>query len=309
MLTTRPHLTTLRPSPSTVSYTVSTASPRQTIPAQCLHYFLLLCRILTGLATLLVLCTKATTATPPPPLAPLSEHLARFPWVQVGPLAFTSLFLVFRRFHTGKIYIYHLSHPPTHTHSLFLAKKKKKERKKKYNARNPLPGPPIILLNPPLINNGVSFFFGLNRRIPPDAPHPRHSNQHPLLLLPPPERHALHTDVSDPRHLHPRGLQGVRSEVLPRGGGGGGGGGCGCVSGEWLLIHGGGEWGPGLSGWVVGGEAEADDGSRCRICYQGEGLWRRCGGGRGSACMSRKDDGMDSCLVILRNEIHGMMPK
>ncbi|KAF6239258.1 hypothetical protein HO173_002519 [Letharia columbiana] len=102
MLTTPPHLTTLRPSPSTVSYTVSTASPRQTFPSQFLHYFLLLQRILLGLATLLVLYAK-TSNPPSPPLAPLSEHLARFPWVQVGPLAFTSLFLVFRRFHTESL--------------------------------------------------------------------------------------------------------------------------------------------------------------------------------------------------------------
>lgn len=101
MLTTRPRLSTLRPSPSTVSYTVSTASPRQTFPSQLLHYFLLLQRILTGLVTLLVLCAKAFDDNIPLLLAPLSDYLLRLPWVQVGPLAFASLFLVFRRFHTG----------------------------------------------------------------------------------------------------------------------------------------------------------------------------------------------------------------
>lgn len=101
MLTTRPHLTTLRPSPSTVAYTVSTASPRQTYPTQFLHYFLLLHRILIGLITLLVLYAKEFGDTTSPLLAPLSDYLAKFPWAQIGPLAFTSLFLVFRRFHTG----------------------------------------------------------------------------------------------------------------------------------------------------------------------------------------------------------------
>ena len=28
----------------------------------------------------------------------------------------------------------------------------------------------------------------------------------------------------------------------------------------------------------------------CRIYYRAERLWRKCGGGRGSACMSRKGD-------------------
>lgn len=105
MLTTPPHLTTLRPSPSTVSYTVSTASPRQTFPSQFLHYFLLLHRILLGLSTLLVLYAKTTTldidTSLIPLLVPLSDYLGGYPWVQVGPLAFTSLFVVFRRFHTG----------------------------------------------------------------------------------------------------------------------------------------------------------------------------------------------------------------
>ena len=100
MLTTRPHLSTFRPSPSTVSYTVSTASPRQTFASHFLHYFLLLARILIGLATLLVLFTKAFEPSSPQ-LTSLSTYLTKYPWVQVGPLAFTALFLVIRRFHTG----------------------------------------------------------------------------------------------------------------------------------------------------------------------------------------------------------------
>lgn len=100
MLTTRPHLTTLRPSPTTVSHTASTASPRQTFPSQFLHYVLLLLRLLLALATLLVLCAKLSNTTLAQ-LPPLSEILSRYPWVQVGPLAFASLFLVFRRFHAG----------------------------------------------------------------------------------------------------------------------------------------------------------------------------------------------------------------
>lgn len=106
MLSTRPHLTTLRPSPSTVSYTVSSASPRQTLPSRLLHYLGLLFRMLLGFATLLALSAKGFDTSSAPsffrPLVPLSEYLAEYPWVQIAPLALTSLFLVFRRFHTGK---------------------------------------------------------------------------------------------------------------------------------------------------------------------------------------------------------------
>lgn len=102
MLTTRPHLTTLRPSPSTVSYTVSTASPRQTLLSQCLHYFLLLHRLLLGLITLLTLYARAYGANSRVPLlAHFSDRVGRYPWVQVGPLCCASLFLVLRRWHTG----------------------------------------------------------------------------------------------------------------------------------------------------------------------------------------------------------------
>ena len=98
---TRPHLTTFRPSPSTVSYTVSTASPRQTFPSQFLHHCLLLLRILLGFATLTTLGAKFFNNPSFPLLASLSAYLAAFSWLQIAPLAFTSLFLVFRRFHTG----------------------------------------------------------------------------------------------------------------------------------------------------------------------------------------------------------------
>lgn len=145
MPTTRPHLTTLRPSPSTVSYTVSSAFPRQTFPSRFLRYVLLLHRILLGLVTLLVLCAKAFESIPSL-LAPLSEYLSRVPWVQVGPLASASLFLVFRRFHTGIFFA-----------MIFLASK--------------LPSVSFPAVYHPLIS-----FFSINRRIPPDAPHPRHPN-------------------------------------------------------------------------------------------------------------------------------------
>lgn len=60
-------------------------------------------------------------------------------------------------------------------------------------------------------------------------------------------------------------------------------------------------------------KSDADDGSWCRICYLVERLWRRCGGGQGSACMSRKDDGsaagLDLRLELQCDEFHGTMSR
>ena len=115
MLTTRPYLNTFRPSPSTVSYTVSTASPRQTFPSQLLHHCILLLRILLGFATITILGAKFFNNPPLPLLAPLSVYLETFSWLQIAPLAFTSLFFVFRRFHTGELFEFQYAPP-----SLFL---------------------------------------------------------------------------------------------------------------------------------------------------------------------------------------------
>ncbi|KAM0796698.1 GPI-GlcNAc transferase complex, PIG-H component-domain-containing protein [Usnea florida] len=96
MLTTRPHLTTFRPSPSTVSYTVSTASPRQTFPSHLLHHCILLLRILLGFATVTILGAKFFNNAPLPLLAPLSAYLETFSWLQTAPLAFTKSLLTLR---------------------------------------------------------------------------------------------------------------------------------------------------------------------------------------------------------------------
>lgn len=166
MLSTRPHLTTLRPSPSTTSYTVSTASPRHTLASHLLHQLLLLLRILLGLSTSLLLYTKLLPPSPPALLAPLSAYLSSYPWTRIAPLAFTILFLVFRRYHTGEQLI----------PSILFSQRK----------------------TPRKLTSKIT-----NRRKPPDPPHPRHPNQHPLVLVPPPRLHPLHPHLSDPRHLHP----------------------------------------------------------------------------------------------------------
>lgn len=102
MLTTRPHLTTLRPSPTTISYTVSTASRRETLRSKLFHHILLSLRIILGLATLAVLLAKSLDDFHYM-LNSWLEYIDKAPWSHVGPLSFASFFLVFRRFHTGML--------------------------------------------------------------------------------------------------------------------------------------------------------------------------------------------------------------
>ncbi len=101
MLTARPHLSTHRPSPTTVAYTVSNASLRQTLTSQSLHYILLLLRVLLGLSTLLVLY-MGIFDTPHQFLTPISDYFADVPFSHIAALSFVSLFVVFRRFYTGE---------------------------------------------------------------------------------------------------------------------------------------------------------------------------------------------------------------
>jgi len=100
MLAPRPHLSIHRPSPTTVAFTVSTASLRKTLTSHLLHYTLLFLRLLLGLSTLLVLYIS-TIETPIQILKPLSDYIADVPFSHIAALSFVSLFIVFRRFYTG----------------------------------------------------------------------------------------------------------------------------------------------------------------------------------------------------------------
>ena len=108
MLTTRPHLTTFRPSPTTVSYTVSTTSlPSESFTfAHATHWFLLSLRVLVGVSAVWVLLARY--------YHPVEEEAARFglvergllldggvPWIYLAPSALGVLVLVLRRFGTG----------------------------------------------------------------------------------------------------------------------------------------------------------------------------------------------------------------
>ena len=100
MLNTRPHLTTLRPSPTTVSFTVSTSLPPQSFAASITHWFLLALRILIGILVILVHLAKYLDPAPSV-LAFLSDRLNTISWLQIGVASSITLYLVFLRFHTG----------------------------------------------------------------------------------------------------------------------------------------------------------------------------------------------------------------
>ena len=148
MLTTRPHLTSLRPSPTTASFTVSTASRNKTLPSQVLRHLLFTLRILLGLATTIVLLAKSWGGFHYLPTF-LSDYIETAPWSHIGPLSFASLFFVFRRFHTGISFLEFATY--------------------------------CELCTICLPNADMRFY----RRISPDPSLSRHPDQYPIELLPP----------------------------------------------------------------------------------------------------------------------------
>lgn len=100
MLSTRPHLTTLRPSPTTVSFTVSTSLAPQSLASSISHWLLLGLRIFIGILVTLVHLAKYLDPAPTI-LAFLSDRLDRIPWLHIGIASSITIYLVFLRFHTG----------------------------------------------------------------------------------------------------------------------------------------------------------------------------------------------------------------
>lgn len=98
MVSIRPHFAVVRPSPTTVSYTVSTTSPHRSLTAHCLKWFSLALRGLLAVLTLLIIAAKYSDQAPPSLLA-LSRTLKPVPWLYVGIGCAVALVLVFRRFH------------------------------------------------------------------------------------------------------------------------------------------------------------------------------------------------------------------
>ena len=100
MLTTRPYLTTFRPSPTTVQFTVSTTLRPQTLASHASHVLLLAIRIVLGFLTVFVLVAKYLGSAPAFPTF-LSDSLGAVTWVYIVPISIAILFLVLRRFQTG----------------------------------------------------------------------------------------------------------------------------------------------------------------------------------------------------------------
>lgn len=107
-------LRTLQPTPSTVSYTVSTRPAQKKVIASLAHYAGLLFRVAVGLATVLFLWVKwsvtfeKSTSTLGWVLgdryvAQLLQLGAVCQWRYLGPAAAFILFLVFRRNYTGTV--------------------------------------------------------------------------------------------------------------------------------------------------------------------------------------------------------------
>ena len=109
----RPRLSTLSPSLTTVSFTVTTARPHDTLPTVAFHGLLFLLRMIVGLAACVMIYTKAFESdSTPASLIQIADYVKATPWSYLGPLVSASLFLVFRRFYTG------IAHPTALSHCL-----------------------------------------------------------------------------------------------------------------------------------------------------------------------------------------------
>ena len=112
----RPHLTILRPSSTTVSFTVSTSSPSQSFASLVTIWLLSGLRVLLAALTLLILAAKYLHLHSSY-LACIFNGLDLVPWPYVCTSAAVALFLVFRRFHTGMLS--NNNHPTSNYYDLF----------------------------------------------------------------------------------------------------------------------------------------------------------------------------------------------
>lgn len=95
----RCHLTIKAPSLCAVEYTVSTASPPESIRSHLLHYLAILTRIVIGLSVFCALLEKL--AITPSVLRFQRDFGKEVPWSRFGPAAALVLFAVLRRWYTG----------------------------------------------------------------------------------------------------------------------------------------------------------------------------------------------------------------
>lgn len=107
------HLTILRPSPTTISYTLSTRSPNTWH-----HTFTFLLRCILFFTAVLVCLFRAEHLVPmiiPPGWVRVEvgasgsvviEWIRGLSWMIVGPVAGVGFFVVFRRFHVGEFFLF-----------------------------------------------------------------------------------------------------------------------------------------------------------------------------------------------------------
>ena len=107
-----PTLRTLKPTPSTVSFTVSTRPERKTVPATLKHWISILIRILFGVAVLLLLWVKWRVSCVQSidvllrilggrQTALMLQIVGQYQWRYMIPGAVAVLFTVVRRGYTG----------------------------------------------------------------------------------------------------------------------------------------------------------------------------------------------------------------
>jgi hypothetical protein len=160
-------LRSLRPTPSTVSYTVSTRQQSRSLPARLAFYIGIAVRILIGISALVLLWTKWRVSSVKSTAVllwlcggtgeeALVELAQRLEWQYLAPGALLVFYLVLQRGYKG-------------THPSFSV--------------------------------GELADIGI-RRIPHCALRPRRSDLDHFLHLPPHTDHALHTNYEYPGHLH-----------------------------------------------------------------------------------------------------------
>ena len=99
MLTSSPRLSTHRPSPTTISSTVSTAPAQESYTAATVHYALYAIRIVLGLLLCLCISIRLTEYEFELPEAWVA-NIRALAWSRAGPIVGVGLYLVFRRYHT-----------------------------------------------------------------------------------------------------------------------------------------------------------------------------------------------------------------
>ena len=98
------HLTIHRPSPTTISFTVSTRSTKQCLASQALHYLSLLLRFLLCSSIITMLAAKFLEPTPEG-LESVAMWVKGWEWWKLGVGAVGGMVAVSWRFYSGKLFL------------------------------------------------------------------------------------------------------------------------------------------------------------------------------------------------------------